>query len=1456
MTGEVKVDVTDDDTPALTVPSTTVALTEGGAAGSFTVKLATQPTGTVTVSVTSDDTGAVTVDTDSAERGLQSTLTFTAANWNAVQTVTVTAADDDDASDESVTVDLAATGGDYADLTSSVSVTVDDDDTPALTVPSTTVALTEGGAAGSFTVRLATQPTDTVTVTVTSGDTGAVTVDTDSAESGRQSSLTFTTANWNAVQNVTVAAVDDDDGADESLTVSLSATGADYAGVTGSVSVTVDDDDTPALTVPSTTVALTEGGAAGSFTVKLATQPTGTVTVSVTSDDTGAVTVDTDSAESGLQSTLTFTAANWDTERTVAVMAPNDDDTVDESVTVDLAATGGDYADLTSSVSVTVDDDDTPALTVPSTTVALTEGGAAGSFTVRLATQPTDTVTVTVTSGDPGAATVDTDPATSGLQSTLSFTTANWNAVQNVTVAAVDDDDGAHESLTVSLSAAGAEYAGVTGSVTVNVTDDEPDPALTVSATSVSLIEDDENDKTGTFTVALAVAPTTDVTVTLTSGDPGAATVDTDPATIGLQSTLSFTTANWNVAQTVTVAAVADGDGADESLTVSLSASGAAEYASVTGSVSVEVDDDEPGLKIDPTSLELTEDDDSKRTGTFNVSLESQPTTTVTVTVASGDTDAVTVDTDSATKGDQSTLTFTSANWNAAQTVTVTALGDSDGADESVTVSLSGKGNEYDDETGTVLVTVDDDEVLELALDPTSLTLKEGTSGSSFTVTLSVQPTTTVTVSVVSDDLGAATVDTDSATSGLQSTLTFTPSNWKSQLEVTVTPVDDPDGADETVKISLTADENSGEYAGLEGEVIADVGDDEILALTVPATPVSVTEGGTAGTFAVALSVPPKSADVTVTVTSGDTGAVTVDTDPATIGLQSTLTFTTSNWNVAQSVTVAAVDDDDGSDESVTVSLSAAGAEYAGVKSSVTVNVTDDETPSLTVPTTPVSVTEGGRAGTFAVALSIPPKSADVTVTLTSGDPGAATVDTDPATSGLQSTLTFTTANWDTPQSVTVAAVDDDDGADESLTVSLSAAGAEYAGVTGSVTVNVTDDETPSLTVPATPVSVTEGGAAVTFAVALSVPPKSADVTVTLTSGDPGAATIDTDPSTIGLQSSLTFTTANWNVAQSVTVAAVDDDDGSDESVTVSLSAAGAEYAGVTGSVTVNVTDDETPSLTVPATPVSVTEGGAAVTFAVALSVPPKSADVTVTLTSGDPGAATIDTDPSTIGLQSSLTFTTANWNVAQSVTVAAVDDDDGSDESVTVSLSAAGAEYAGVTGSVTVNVTDDETPSLTVPATPVSVTEGGAAVTFAVALSVPPKSADVTVTLTSGDPGAATIDTDPSTIGLQSSLTFTTANWNVAQSVTVAAVDDDDGSDESVTVSLSAAGAEYAGVTGSVTVNVTDDETPSLTVPATPVSVTEGGAAVTFAVALSVPPKSADVTVDERRPWRRDDRH
>ena len=642
------------------------------------------------MTVSSGDLGAVSVPATGTD-------VHDGATGPPRQSVSVGGVDDDDASDESVTLTVTASGGDYTNETAIVAVSVDDDDTVDLVLDQTTLTVDEGDTA-SFDLTLATRPTAPVTLTVSSGDGGAVSVVTPT--------LNFSALTWSSSPSATVQGVDDDDARDESVTLTITASGGDYSGQTAIVTVTVIDDDTPELVVDPDSVPIGEGGTA-SFDVTLATEPSGTVSVSVSSGDAGAVSVPSQA--------LTFTTGNWSTAQQVSVGGVDDADASDESVTVTLSASGGDYTGETATVAVSVDDDDMPALVADPASLSVDEDGTA-SFDVTLATEPSQQVSVSVSSGDAGAVSVPSQA--------LTFTTGNWSTAQQVSVGGVEDADASDESVTVTLSASGGDYTGETATVAVSVDDDDM-PELVADPEALTISENDS----GFFEVALATRPSGQVSVTVSSGDPDAVRV---PST-----TLTFTTGNWSTAQQVSVDGVDDDDASSESVTVTVTALGG-DYVGETAEVDVTVnDDDTAALVAAPASLTISE----SGYASFAVSLATQPSATVSVTVSSSDTGAVTVPSTQA-------LVFTTVNWSTARSVTVGGVGDNDGRHESVAVTLTASGGDYEGRRATVTVGVTDDDTIELVVDPDSVSVNENGTAS-FDVWLATRPSQQVSVTVV-----------------------------------------------------------------------------------------------------------------------------------------------------------------------------------------------------------------------------------------------------------------------------------------------------------------------------------------------------------------------------------------------------------------------------------------------------------------------------------------------------------------------------------------------------------------------------------------------------------------------------------------------------------------------------------------------------------------------------------
>ncbi|KKZ12560.1 MAG: hypothetical protein TH68_07430, partial [Candidatus Synechococcus spongiarum 142] len=454
------------------------------------------------------------------------TLSFTTDHWNTAQTVTVAAAEDDNTRSEAVTLTHATTtNGSTYSVSKSLRVRVIDNDTTHLVVSPEALTVAEAGSA-TYTARLAKEPTDAVSLTVTVEGTGnGVTVDTDSGEA-HQATLGFTTSNWQTEQTVTVRAAADENARSETVTLSHSATGGGYGSVNKRLVVTVTDDDTASLVVSPEALTVAEAGSA-TYTVKLASQPTDGVRVRVRVMGSG-VSVDTDGGTDGEQTKLSFSTSNWDRSQTVTVSAAADHNKRSEKVRLSHIAAGGGYDSMVADLVVTVTDDETPDLVIYPEPVKVVEAGSA-TYTVKLATKPTDGVTVTMRGMDGSGVSVDTDGGVLGEQTTLSFTPGNWNLARTVTVSAAADENASTEEVTLSHIAAGGDYDVVRKDLVVMVTDNDT-PSLVVSPAPVTIVEADS----ATYTVKLATQPTDGVTVTV-SGMVSGVSVDTDPGMGGGQ---------------------------------------------------------------------------------------------------------------------------------------------------------------------------------------------------------------------------------------------------------------------------------------------------------------------------------------------------------------------------------------------------------------------------------------------------------------------------------------------------------------------------------------------------------------------------------------------------------------------------------------------------------------------------------------------------------------------------------------------------------------------------------------------------------------------------------------------------------------------------------------------------------------------------------------------------------
>ena len=758
-----------------------------------------------------------------------------------------------------------------------------------------------------------------------------------------KTALTFTTANWNVPQAVTLKAIDDDliDGA-ESVVITLSVN--DAATTTNEfdalpnivIPVFNVNDDVPRILMAGVTgVVLTEGGAAETISVSLSHAPLSNVTIAVNNSNPQQWTSNV--------SSLVFTPSNWNVPQSLTLLATNEtivDGTVNGNVRLSVSSSvDAAFRGLPDQlISVQINDNDVPSIQVTMTDgeTVVSEDGLTDLLNVRLAVQPANDVYVTVVSL--------INPTVQVSSSELHFTPSNWNVSQTISVSAFD------ESLTTSTilelradSRSGPYQAAAAVQTNVRILDDES--AYPVFSNVNDPVIAIEGGQAASMSVRLSVAPVGPVQLKVFA---------VKPDELNLQDgVLRFDATNWNQPQTVTIIAVdeeiADGDRYEYVRFVWGPNLSAPYLRQPDFSVGLQTVDNEVA------AIEVVEADgstvvtESGATDSFGVRLSSRPNGPIELTVTSRDLKAVTVS--------PSTLRFTPENWNTLQTVTVTAADDvlADGnqlASVRLAVNLAFSSGGYDHAPFVdVHTTTLDNELAALIVQETNGTTIVSESGTTDAVhvRLSAVPTSTVTVLV--------SVDDSSEIGASVSLLTFTASNWNVPQSVSLTGLDDAivDGPVLSQLRFAFAASSPGAYASaLPTSVAVTTSDNEIAGLVVVESggSTAVSEAGSSDTVTVRLTARPVQ-NVILTIQSLDTTEFTVS--------PMTLTFTPVNWNVPQTVTIVGVDDSilDGSQTSAlrirVDSLSQ--LQFQGITTNVLVTTSDDAlaVPSIVAPESLIS---------------------------------------------------------------------------------------------------------------------------------------------------------------------------------------------------------------------------------------------------------------------------------------------------------------------------------------------------------------------------------------------------------------------------------------------------------------------------------------------------------------------
>ena len=566
--------IIDDDTRGITVsPSSALiglSLVEGGEAGTYSLVLDSQPTDTVVITLAGQQDGFLRIVPD--------TLTFTTSDWATPQTVSVMALDDGIAGgvrpQDWITHQVS--GGDYGSETvPNISAIVEDTTEAFVYLEGGKASESDGHVEFTVTVRPVLRTTPVlVRYSTVDGAAMAGSDYTREVETGQNYKILNIPAGQSSA-TIRIPITDDQvyESADETFTLHLTnhnnrATLDGGATPLTAIGTIADDDPKPVVNVsgpagelsyvseavkdPVTFTLTLMGQSAGDVIVDYATGEAGLLGLLTSRQGPAGATEDEDYA--GASGTVTFTSGQ--TTKTVAVQV-TDDDVSEETEFFGFKISRPQGADLRGQRSEVVADvglvdDDARGATIDPTSISLDEPASGetavvGSYTVNLKSRPTDTVTVTIGGGDP-AVSLSGDTLTNNQ---LTFTTTNWNTAQTITVTPVKDDNAVGETVTLTHTLSGGDYAGIAAdSVTINLTDSDT-RNLVLSRPSLTLTEGDAAGMT--FTVRLATEPSGSVSVSITGHSGTDLTLSS--------TTLTFTVDEWDDAQTVTVTAEEDDDG-------------------------------------------------------------------------------------------------------------------------------------------------------------------------------------------------------------------------------------------------------------------------------------------------------------------------------------------------------------------------------------------------------------------------------------------------------------------------------------------------------------------------------------------------------------------------------------------------------------------------------------------------------------------------------------------------------------------------------------------------------------------------------------------------------------------------------------------------------------------------------------------------------------------------------
>ena len=415
---------------------------------------------------------------------------------------------------------------------------------------------------------------------------------------------------------------------------------------------------------------------------------------------------------------------------------------------------------------------------------------------------------------------------------------------------------------------------------------------------------------------------------------------------------------------------------------------------------------------------------------------------------------------------------------------------------------------------------------------------------------LNAKPNSNVIITIKSDHNDRLSISSSS--------LMFTASNWNSDKNIiTFTAIDDHiANGDLNFSITINSSSDDSRFNDIKNTVQVKIKDNDEVGIIYDDSSITLNEGQSVIRTFKLKSQP--LADVILNISSEHGDKLTISSKQ--------LIFTSSNWNINQSVTFTAIDDSIVSGDlsfNIKIKPSSTDVLYNNIPENVIpVTTKDDDISGIITDNTSVTLDEG-QSITRTFRLKSQPTS-NVTLNISSNNSFRLSIS--------KSSLMFTASNWNIDQSVTFTSIDNsiaDGDVTVSATIKSTSSDINYNNLSSGFTITVKDNDASGIITDTTSATITEGQS-ITRTFRLKSQPTS-NVTLNISSNN-------TNSRLSISKSSLLFTESNWNIEQSVIFTAIDNnikDDDADVIVTIKSSSTDLSYNNLTSVFMITVKDDD-----------------------------------------------------------------------------------------------------------------------------------------------------------------------------------------------------------------------------------------------------------------------------------------